>query len=137
MEVPARSLACYTKLMRLEQDSCNAQYQITGYEPGLIHVNHIGYECNLIITQNTLIREWPITHIDAFRQEDLNKLSALNTEIIIIGTGTRFQRPGDALLKLAESMPIGIEYMDTGAACRTFMALLMEGRNVAAGLLIK
>jgi uncharacterized protein len=32
---------------------------------------------------------------------------------------------------------IGIEVMDTGAACRTFNILVAEGRNVAAALLIE
>jgi uncharacterized protein len=40
------------------------------------------------------------------------------------------------MITAATERGIGIEWMRTGAACRTFNLLVSEGRRVAAGLLL-
>lgn len=55
--------------------------------------------------------------------------------ILFLGTGTELRHPGlDVRNALAEA-GVGLEAMDTGAACRTYNVLLAEGRPVAAALL--
>ncbi|MCH9644808.1 MAG: Mth938-like domain-containing protein [Gammaproteobacteria bacterium] len=112
--------------MRLERDNCDARYQIKAYETGSVTVNDTRYDHSLIVTANTLIPNWD--------PSDFQAIIALQPEIIILGTGLTFERPDDTLLKQLDDAQIGFEYMDTGAACRTFTVLLAEGRQVAAGL---
>jgi uncharacterized protein len=56
-------------------------------------------------------------------------------ELLLLGTGPRQQLPSGALLGAFMAAGIGLEAMDTGAACRTYNVLLAEARPVAAALI--
>ena len=58
------------------------------------------------------------------------------TEVLLIGTGKRHEMIPAELRKELKARGIGVDTMDTGAACRTFNILLGEGRLVAAALLL-
>ncbi|MEN8133080.1 MAG: MTH938/NDUFAF3 family protein, partial [Pseudomonadota bacterium] len=58
-------------------------------------------------------------------------------ELVILGTGPRFQFPAAHIQKFFLQRDIGFEPMDTPAACRTYNILMAEGRNVACALLIR
>ena len=60
----------------------------------------------------------------------------LAPEIVLLGTGAQFRFPEPALLAPLYKAGIGVEVMDTPAACRTYNILLGEGRNVVAALLV-
>jgi uncharacterized protein len=56
-------------------------------------------------------------------------------EILLLGCG-RAMRPVPAALRQAlKDAGIGVDAMDTGAACRTYNVLMGEDRRVAAALL--
>lgn len=57
-------------------------------------------------------------------------------EILLIGTGARHEMIDPALRALLKAKGLGLDTMDSGAACRTFNILLSEGRRVAAALLL-
>lgn len=55
--------------------------------------------------------------------------------ILIVGCGRRFEPRPPMLGEAMRQAGIGVEWMDTGAACRTFNVLLLEEREVAAALI--
>jgi uncharacterized protein len=55
--------------------------------------------------------------------------------LVLLGTGARHQIPDAAVRRLFAEADLGFEFMDTGAACRTYNVLLGEGRDVGAGLI--
>ena len=57
------------------------------------------------------------------------------TRTSVFGSGARLRFPAAALLRPLIDAGIGIETMDTAAACRTYNVLLAEGRKVVAALL--
>ena len=57
------------------------------------------------------------------------------SRILIVGCGPRFVPPPAGLRERLREAGIALEWMDTGAACRTFNVLLIEGRDVAAALI--
>ena len=57
------------------------------------------------------------------------------SRILIVGCGPRFVQPPPGLRESLREAGIALEWMDTGAACRTFNVLLIEGRDVAAALI--
>ena len=61
----------------------------------------------------------------------------LKPELVIFGSGSRIRFVRPALLRALIERRIGIETMDTGAACRTYNVLLAEGRSVLAALLFE
>lgn len=60
---------------------------------------------------------------------------ATEIDILVIGCGERFCRPDDTLRSHLKQRDIVMEWMDTGAACRTFNVLMTEGRRAAAALI--
>jgi len=55
--------------------------------------------------------------------------------LLLLGAGPDLKRPGLDVRQAFEAARVGLEIMDTGAACRTFNVLLAEGRAVAAALI--
>ena len=68
---------------------------------------------------------------------DLEALLDARPQVILIGTGATPILPPPSLLAAGAEDGIGIEWMRTGAACRTYNLLASEGRRVAAGLLLE
>jgi uncharacterized protein len=62
---------------------------------------------------------------------------ALQPELLIFGSGTRLQFISPTLYRCLIERRIGVETMDTAAACRTFNVLAGEGRSVMAALIIE
>lgn len=56
-------------------------------------------------------------------------------DFLLFGTGDTRVSPEPSLTKAFLKAGIGLEVMDTGAACRTYNVLLGEGRAVAAAFL--
>jgi len=90
---------------------------------------------SVIISPATLIRDWPPDHVGALQKEHLEAITNLNPEVILLGTGERLNFPDPEILAVVQRRQIGIEVMDTAAACRTYNILMAEGRRVAAGLI--
>lgn len=122
--------------MKLHSANFAHQNFFTGYGEGFVSVNQIRYEKNLIVLPDHLIEDWPVLSISQLEIQHFENLKPHNPEIIILGTGIRHTFPNHSLLAQVTSMGIGIEIMDTKAACRTYNILAEEGRRVAAALLI-
>ncbi|MBP2227294.1 uncharacterized protein J2847_000574 [Azospirillum agricola] len=56
-------------------------------------------------------------------------------ELLLLGTGPTMKLVSKALRQELREAGIVVEFMDSGAACRTYNVLLAEGRRVAAALL--
>jgi uncharacterized protein len=61
--------------------------------------------------------------------------AALDVQILLVGCGRHFGPPPRGLADSLRAHQIHLEWMDTGAACRTFNVLLLEDRKVAAALI--
>jgi uncharacterized protein len=80
--------------------------------------------------------EWPVTSIVEVTEESLAPVTARSdVEILLLGTGARMAPVPAALRQALRRHGIGLEPMDTGAACRTYSVLVSEDRRVAAALL--
>ncbi len=123
--------------MELELDKNYAKYQIRAYQPGHIQVNEITYTHSIIVSPEKLIDNWKPQHISELTREDLEIVSELSPAILLIGTGSKLEFPDLAIYGDLINEGIGIEVMDTSAACRTYDILTAENRNVAAALIIK
>jgi uncharacterized protein len=65
------------------------------------------------------------------------QLRELRSEVVLLGTGTRQRFPSPRLTRALMDARIGLEVMDTHAACRTYNILVGEGRRVAAALFVE
>jgi len=123
--------------MELNLDTGEGRYQIRGYDVGTIQINHEKITHSLIVTPNQLIEPWPPQCLAELNATHFLPLLDLHPTIVLLGTGTHFSLLNPALLADFYDKKIGIEVMDTAAACRTYTLLMSEGRKVAAALLIR
>ena len=109
---------------------------ITGYGEGYVMVNAVRHSRSLVVTPEQLVSDWPVTALAALEPAHLAVLLDLAPEIVLLGTGTRLAFPHPALLAPLAQARIGVEVMDSRAACRTYNILMAEGRRVAAAIIL-
>jgi uncharacterized protein len=107
---------------------------INGYAPGQVRVNTRVYSRSVIVTPQALVDDWPPQDLAGLTTEHVARLAELDPEIVLIGTGESQRFPPPAVLEPLLRRRIGIEVMDTAAACRTYNIVMAEGRQVAAAL---
>lgn len=122
--------------MRFAEDKVAGQNLISAYGPGEITINEAVYTRSLIVTADRIIDDWAPASLDELEPDHFAVLAELQLEIVLLGTGAtlRFPSPGVTAPLIEKS--IGLEVMDTAAACRTYDILLSENRKVAAALLM-
>ncbi|HFQ13295.1 MAG TPA: hypothetical protein ENK40_00710 [Gammaproteobacteria bacterium] len=100
-------------------------------ETGLCSLRH-----SFILTSGRLISDWGVADFAQLDHQAMEVVRALAPELIILGTGTRLRFPAAEITGPLQAAGIGLEVMDTPAACRTFNLLASDGRHVAAAIII-
>jgi len=121
--------------MKLQPDPAQGP-QITGYGPDWITVNGQKFTSNLLVSASAGASLWPCPGFEAMEASHFDLLMDYAPELILFGSGAQLRFPHPAHLQALFSRRIGVETMDTPAACRTFNFLAAEGRKVVAALLI-
>jgi uncharacterized protein len=119
--------------MRFAQDQLPNQNSIRAYEQGRIQVNEQIIDHHVVVTPERLIHDWAPGYAELLPAH-LEALRELEPEILLLGTGARLRFPEPACMAVFLQQGIGVEVMDTAAACRTYNILLGEGRRVVAAL---
>jgi uncharacterized protein len=122
--------------MQLIEDTHEGRYQLQAYDAktGEFTINGKSYNSNLILSADTLIEKSLPNSPEQLEQQHIEAALALKPEIIVVGTGNKIIQPNPALVQLCYSRQVGIEVMDTAAACRTLSLLLAENR-IGVGVL--
>ena len=109
---------------------------VTGSGPGWVRVGTIEHRHNVILLPELVIEAWAPGGFAALTASDFEGLLQYRPEIVLLGTGERqaFARP--ELYAALTAARVGVESMDTRAACRTFNILIAEERRVAAALVV-
>ncbi len=107
---------------------------ITGFGAGWIRVGADEYRENIVLLPDAIVKGWAPAGFDALAEADFARLLGCKPEIVLLGTGDVQRFPHPRLLAKLGEAHVGVEVMDTGAACRTFNILVAEGRRVAAAL---
>ena len=123
--------------MKIELDTQNPdQYRINSYDTGSVAINGNMYHASVIVSPDSLVDSWPPQVFTDLSVEHFEPILLLKPEIVLLGTGERNRFPADEIIAPLLSRQIGLEIMDTGAACRSYNFLMAEGRRVVAALLM-
>jgi uncharacterized protein len=122
--------------MKLDAERPQGHNAITAYGPGFITINSQKYQSSLIVGHDREPVLWPILKIEDLTIELLGGLDD-GCDVVLLGTGKRQQFPNREILRPFLAKRLGIEIMDTAAACRTYNVLLAEGRAVTAALIVE
>ncbi len=120
------------KLINHIPDVTNA---LTGHGPGFVLLNGERVTRSLVVSPEHSLREWA-PDFSSLSENHFEQLLTFKPELVLFGTGSVFRFPHPALTHALTDAGIGLEIMDTQAACRTYMVLASEGRRVVAALLI-
>ena len=122
--------------MRFTQDSTSGVNVIRAYGNGELRVNDDVYRSAIIVSASAVRSAPDIRKIEDLSHIDPSSILALEPELVLLGTGLRQSFPAASFRAQFLSAGIGVEVMDTGAACRTFNVLVAEQRRVVALLMV-
>lgn len=122
--------------MKFQPEKSTAQ-TIRAYGPGWISVEADKITTSVILGANGLRKAWPCARFEDLTPDHFAQLAQLEAELIIFGSGLRNRFPAPAWLQPLMARRLGLESMDTPAACRTYNILAGEGRNVVAALILE
>lgn len=115
--------------MRLTEISFGTAQPIEGYGPGFFRLG--GH----VLRGPCLVTPWDAGPWGGF--DDLAAPLALmgKIDVLFVGMGKDIAHAPAAFRKALEDAGIGVEVMNSPAACRTYNVLLSEGRRIAAALI--
>ncbi len=121
--------------MHFAQDDCSSDMLIRGYGDGIITIGNQQFKRSLILTRDSLVDDWRPQHVAELIHDDFARILDMRPQVLVLGTGNTLKFPSPALTARLLQTGVGVEVMDTAAACRTYNILLSEQRNVVAALL--
>ncbi len=132
--------------MKLQPDRIEGVNAIQSYHPGRVTINGVDWRAGVLLPWQGQVRAWarqnepvaapPSLAVDALTAEHFAEIALAEPELVVFGSGVRLRFVPPAKLQALYERRIGIETMDTAAACRTYNVLVSEGRRVVAALLI-
>jgi len=106
----------------------------SGYGTGFVAVNNVRYETGVVVSPHA-VSAWDVREFGELTEADFGFIAALEPEIVIVGTGAAQRFLRKELARALAATGVGVEVMDSHAACRTYNILATEGRKVVAAVL--
>lgn len=110
---------------------------VTGCGPGWVRVGMHEYRESIVLTSQAVAPGFAPGGFDRLSAEDFARLLHTSPQIVLLGSGAVQRFPKPALTAPLHDANIGLEVMDTRAACRTYNILVAEGRSVTAALIVE
>ena len=123
--------------MKLQADRFEGTNAISRHAADGVIVNGVEHRSSVIVPWKGQVVAWPAESFEALTEAHFETLAALKPELVIFGSGSRIRFVKPALTRALIQARIGLETMDTPAACRTYNVLLAEDRSVVAALLFE
>ncbi|MGE5451935.1 MAG: Mth938-like domain-containing protein [Acidobacteriota bacterium] len=123
--------------MKLHADRAEGVNVIHAYTRDSVSVNGQVYSHSILVPPIGDMIDWPVRSMADLTEADFSQIAELRPELVIFGSGSTLRFPAPQLLQPLMAARIGLETMDTAAACRTYNILVAEGRKVMAALLVE
>ena len=120
--------------MKLHESKTAGANLFTAHGAGYVEINRERHEGSLVVSADS-ITPWEPANFAALEEAHFTQLLTLQPELVIFGSGATLRFPHPRLSAALTNAGIGVEVMDTSAACRTYNILLAEDRRVVAALL--
>ncbi len=117
--------------MRLSLDDSGQRFIVRGFTDHSVRINDRTLDAPFLLTPEQLIEQIPMSALPDLTRDHLDLLQRDQPEVLLIGTGAHTRRVAPELQAALLRQGIGVEFMDTGAACRTFTVLASELRRVS------
>jgi uncharacterized protein len=121
--------------MKLHLETGAGRNLIHSYRAGTVVINQQVFARSLLVTPQSIV-EWAPQRFADLAPAHFEAIALLQPEVVVLGTGLRLRFPSPIDTRALAEVGVGLETMDTGAACRTYNILMGEGRRVLAALLM-
>jgi uncharacterized protein len=122
--------------LKFERETPAGQNVFSAYGDGWVEVAGRRVTTSVLVAADRLQEGWAAGGIGTLSASHTAPLVDWKPEIVLLGSGPSFRFPDPAALAPLYQAGIGVEVMDTKAACRTYNLLLAEGRRVVAALVM-
>jgi uncharacterized protein len=122
--------------MKFVPETLEGANMISRHEPHRLWVGAALHEASVMVPWTGAVSAWAVSAWSDLTVADFERMAAYEPELVIFGSGLRMRFAPPALLRPLVERRIGIECMDTAAACRTYNVLVSERRSVLAALLV-
>jgi uncharacterized protein len=122
--------------MPLAEDRPEGLYAIRAVSARAVHIDDAEFNASLLVMPDRIQGDLPLRRVDQLDESWVERVAQWTPEVVILGSGTRQVFPPPSVLAAFLRRGIGLESMDNAAAARTYNLLALEGRRVAALLLI-
>ena len=122
--------------MKLHLAAAGIQNLFTAYDEGYVMINRTRHHSSLFMLPDEPVESWPPTSMESLTEAHFEVIFSHKPELILLGTGATLRFPAREVRQALAHLPIGVEVMDTFAACRTYNILAGEGRRVAVALIL-
>lgn len=122
--------------MKFQPETFDGRNAITRHEPDAVWVNGERFGHSILVPWQGEVLAWGADSAAALTSAHFEQLVARGCELVIYGSGARLRFLAPAVYRALIDVRIGLETMDTAAACRTYNVLAAEGRTVLAALLV-
>jgi uncharacterized protein len=122
--------------MKFSEFDTDATTLIEAYEHDRVRIAGRDYTGGVLVSAEGITAGWGPDSPADLAAEHLEPLLEAAPQVVVLGTGRRQKFPDPAVYFALLEQGIGVEIMDTGAACRTYNILAGEGRRVVAALLL-
>ena len=122
--------------MKLHSDNTQQYQTVTGYDASGVEINAERFNYSLLVMPETPPRPWNVTRFEDLASEHFEQIALDEPDVVILGTGERQRFVHPKLTAALAARRVGVESMDSQAACRTYNVLMGEGRKVTLALII-
>ncbi|ALK98292.1 hypothetical protein AB595_07430 [Massilia sp. WF1] len=123
--------------MKLHSSNTEKYQTVTGYDQSGVEINATRYEYSVLVMPETPPRPWNVTRFEDLSAAHFEQIAADKPDVVVLGTGERQRFVHPRLIASLSELRVGVESMDSHAACRTYNILMGEGRKVTLALIIE
>ena len=123
--------------MKLHSSSTQQYQTVTGYDAGGVEINTQRFDFSLIVMPEVPPRSWDVARFEDLQAQHFEQIAQDAPDVVILGTGERQRFVHPRLVTSLSARHVGVESMDSQAACRTYNVLMGEGRKVTLALIIE
>lgn len=123
-------------IMKLHSDNNRHLQTVTGYDADGVEINAQRFTSSVTVLPEVAPRAWDVTRFDELTAAHFEQIAQDAPDVVILGTGERQRFVHPRLIASLSAQRIGVECMDSQAACRTYNILMGEGRKVTLALIL-
>jgi uncharacterized protein len=128
---------CASPIVKLHAENRPFANTVSAIGQRSIDINGVPYLASLVVAPEGAVQAWPVSSSAELTEAHFEALAQGQPELVVLGTGSKQRFVHPRLVAALAAKRIGLETMDTPAACRTYNILMSEGRKVIGAFILE